>query len=65
MSELYRTIKYDKLIDDPGTLAYHVKVAGKWTWLPRSQVVVYKVPREIELPGWLYNKKFSPDGRPL
>lgn len=53
-----RKIKYEEICDE-SPLAYQLLVGKKLIWLPKSQVIIYKVACEVEIPEWLYLRNFG------
>ncbi len=54
-----KILGYDEILTKT-SMAYQIKFGKKLVWLPKSQVVIYKVSKTIEIPEWLYLKKFNP-----
>ena len=50
--------KFDLLLCET-EFAYKISVEGKMRWLPKSQVVLYKISKEVEIPDWLFEKHFG------
>lgn len=55
----YKVLQYDEIFTRTSG-AYQILIGKKLVWLPKSQVVIYKVSKTIEIPEWLYFKKFNP-----
>ena len=52
----YHIVKYDELYDQTDK-AYQFLIGKRLVWLPKSAVVHYPVPKEVEVPENLYYKK--------
>ena len=50
-------VKYQEIVTETDRATLFM-INGEEIWLPKSQALVYKVRKEVEMPEWLYDKKF-------
>jgi len=51
----YKKINYIEVIKDTGSAYLFMTDKGK-VWIPRSQVAIHKISKEIIIPRWLFDK---------
>lgn len=53
--QIYRSLRYSALVNET-TLAYKIQWGNKEKWVPKSQCILYKVNKQIEVTDWWFLK---------